>query len=41
MAGRVGRSVADPYGECYFLALQRSENIDRCIASINRANECQ
>ncbi len=41
MAGRVGRSVADPYGECYFLALQRSENIDRCIASIERANSCE
>ncbi|MBQ6654404.1 MAG: helicase [Erysipelotrichaceae bacterium] len=41
MAGRVGRSVSDPYGQCLFLAQQRSENIDRCLASIKRANSCE
>ncbi len=41
MAGRVGRSVADPYGECLFLSQQRSEDIDRCLASIKRANSCE
>ncbi|MBR5049014.1 MAG: helicase [Erysipelotrichaceae bacterium] len=41
MAGRVGRSVADPHGECFFLARRRSENIDRCLASIRRANASQ
>lgn len=38
MAGRVGRSVKDPYGECVFLSTARSEKIDKCIQRIERAN---
>ncbi len=38
MAGRVGRSVDDPFGECIFLSQNRDEKIDNCINRIVRAN---
>ncbi len=38
MAGRVGRSVIDPYGLCLFLATSKDSNIDNCIERIIDAN---
>lgn len=38
MAGRVGRNVKDPYGECIFLSKGRDEKIDQCVRRIVRAN---
>lgn len=40
MAGRVGRSIKDPTGKCYFLATSRKESIDGCVQSIIKANKC-
>ncbi len=38
IAGRVGRSVQAPEGECLFLCCRRKESVDDCVTSIIRAN---
>ena len=38
ISGRVGRSFANPDGECLFLCEGRSESVDDCIRSVVRAN---
>lgn len=38
ISGRVGRDVDDPFGLCYFLATKKTEEIDRCIKRLERAN---
>ncbi len=38
IAGRVGRSKEDPFGECLFLASAQSESVQKCIKNIKEAN---
>lgn len=38
ISGRVGRDVNNPFGLCYFLATKKTEEIDKCIKRLERAN---
>ena len=38
ISGRVGRSFANPEGECLFLCEGRSESVDDCLRSVIKAN---
>jgi competence protein ComFA len=38
ISGRTGRDINDPSGLCYFLTSKKTEEIDRCIARLKRAN---
>lgn len=39
MCGRVGRSITNPYGNCYILTSSISKEINNCIKEIQRANK--
>lgn len=39
MCGRVGRSINNPYGNCYILTSNLSKEISGCVKEIKRANK--
>ena len=38
IAGRVGRKLSFPKGDCLFLSFSKSETVDRCVRMIEEAN---